>query len=839
VSITENDSFYGGKAILRGLTMQYVDTKITSVNLTQRSSKGKLLVFFLMMMLVCTAYSSAALQNSLLQTGHRERAIVWDVTMTFHSLSSQTDYVVFGEAPDANDGPPVDLYDTVKPPAPMPPFVRVWLNDNLPIPYNLLWRDYRHYPAVSKVWNLSVQWVPSDYVTPTTITISWSRPAVNLSEYDSVQLCTNSGTLLVDMKTNNGYSFECPANVPQTFKIICSGEGNNPPVANPDSYSTNEDTTLTVAAPGVLGNDNDPDNDSLTAIKVTDPSHGSVTLNANGGFTYIPTGNYHGSDSFTYKAYDGVAYSSVVAVTITVNSVNDPPVAYPDSYSTNEDTTLTVPAPGVLGNDVDVDGDTLTAVKITDPSHGTVTLNSNGGLTYIPSANYHGSDSFTYKAYDGVAYSNIATVTITVNSVNDPPVANPDSYSTDEDVVLTVPAPGVLANDGDIDGDSLTAVKVSDPTHGSVNLGSDGGFTYTPAANYHGSDSFTYKDYDGAAYSNVVAVTITVNAVNDPPVAYPDSYSTNEDTTLTVPAPGVLGNDVDVDGDSLTAVKVSDPAHGTVVVNSDGGFTYTPTPSYQGADSFTYKAYDGVAYSNVANVTITVSPVNHPPVAHNDTATVLFDSSNNKINVLANDNDPDGDTLTITGVSAAAHGTTTTDGSFVYYSPTHGYSGPDSFTYTISDGHGGTDTATVTITVQPNAAPLQPPRPTGPPSGKIKTEYTYNATTTDPNNDQVYYQWDWGDGTTSEWLGPYDSGQLTQAKHTWTKKGDYGIKVKAKDSYGAESNWSEPLSITMPLSSHYIMHEFGVLLQLIIRFLRGEFAGMTFLQLLRTEGTWK
>ena len=190
----------------------------------------------------------------------------------------------------------------------------------------------------------------------------------------------------------------------------------------------------------MLANDNDPNGDTITAVKQSEPSHGTVTLNSNGGFTYIPTGNYHGSDSFTYKAYDGSLYSNLATVTITVNSVNDPPVASPDSYSTNEDVTLTIAAPGVLGNDGDVDGDTLTAVKVSDRSHGSLTLNSNGGFTYIPSANYNGADSFTYKAYDGTVYSNTVTVSITINSVNDPPIVTdiPDQTITEGSTFSTI-----------------------------------------------------------------------------------------------------------------------------------------------------------------------------------------------------------------------------------------------------------------------------------------------------------------------------------------------------------------------------------------------------------------
>src|SRR5262249_41723268 len=150
---------------------------------------------------------------------------------------------------------------------------------------------------------------------------------------------------------------------------------------------------------------------------------------------------------------------------ITVTPVNDAPVAVNDSYSTNQNTTLTVAAPGVLANDSDVDGDALTTILVTGPSHGTLTLNSNGSFTYTPATNFSGTDSYTYRANDGQARRNAAPATITVNA-NHPPVAVNDSYSTNEDTALTVAAPGVLANDSDADGNPLTAVLVSGPSHG-------------------------------------------------------------------------------------------------------------------------------------------------------------------------------------------------------------------------------------------------------------------------------------------------------------------------------------------------------------------------------------
>jgi VCBS repeat-containing protein len=260
----------------------------------------------------------------------------------------------------------------------------------------------------------------------------------------------------------------------------------------------------------------------------------------------------------------------------------------------------------VLSNDTDVDGNTLTAIKVSDPTHGTVTLNSNGSFTYTPAANYSGTDSFTYRANDGQANSNTATVNVTITAVNDPPVAVNNVYSTSEDTVLNVAAPGVLSNDTDPDGDNLTAVKVSNPSHGTVTLNSNGSFTYTPTSNYNGTDSFTYRAGDGQANSNTATITITVTAVNDPPVAVIDAYSTGKDIILNVAAPGVLGNDTDVEGSTLTATKMSNPAHGTVTLNGNGSFTYTPSSGYTGTDSFTYRARDGQANSNTVTVKITI-----------------------------------------------------------------------------------------------------------------------------------------------------------------------------------------------------------------------------------------
>src|SRR5207244_3030791 len=150
---------------------------------------------------------------------------------------------------------------------------------------------------------------------------------------------------------------------------------------------------------------------------------------------------------------------------------------------------------------------------------------------------------------------------------------------------------------------------------GTLNFNSNGSFTYTPAANWNGIDTFKYWAFDGQAFSFTATVNLVVRAVNDPPIANNDSYITNEDTPLTVAAPGVLGNDTDIDSTAFTAILVSGPAHGSLTFNADGSFAYTPNANYNGADTFTYKDNDGQADGNTATVTITVNPINDPPVA--------------------------------------------------------------------------------------------------------------------------------------------------------------------------------------------------------------------------------
>ena len=253
---------------------------------------------------------------------------------------------------------------------------------------------------------------------------------------------------------------------------------------------------------------------------------------------------------------------TVATVSVTVTPVNDAPVATNDAAATDEDTPLSVPAPGVLGNDSDVDGDTLSAVVVDGPTHRPPSRSTRTApSTTRPTPTSTGPTPSPTRRTTASLNSNTATVTITVNSVNDAPVATDDSATTNEDTALTVTAPGVLANDGDADGDTLSAALVTDVAHGTLALAADGSFTYTPAANFNGTDTFTYTASDGSVPSTLATVTITVNPVNDAPVAADDVASTNEDTALHVDAPGLLANDTDVENSALTAAVVTGPTH--------------------------------------------------------------------------------------------------------------------------------------------------------------------------------------------------------------------------------------------------------------------------------------
>jgi glucose/arabinose dehydrogenase len=375
--------------------------------------------------------------------------------------------------------------------------------------------------------------------------------------------------------------------------------------------------------------------------------------------------------------------SSNTLATVTVAVKNNLlPQALSQSASATEDQSVAITLAAS-----DPDGASLTYSIVSAPAHGTLSGIA-PNLTYTPAQDYFGADSFTFKANDGLADSNVATVAISVTGVNDAPVAVNGSVTTLEDQPQNI-----TLGASDVDGPSLTYSIVTAPAHGAL-TGAGPNLTYTPAQNYNGADSFAFKANDGLTDSNLATVSISVTAVNDAPVAANRSVTTLEDQPQSITLSAT-----DVDGASLTYAIVARPTHG--VLNGTGAnLTYTPAANYNGPDSFTFRANDGLIDSNLATVSIGVTPVNDAPVATKDSAVTRRNTAV-AISVLANDSDVDGDALTVASFTAPSKGRVTvgTSAKTVTYTPSNGFIGIDTFTYTASDGHGGTATATVTVTV--------------------------------------------------------------------------------------------------------------------------------------------
>jgi VCBS repeat-containing protein len=399
---------------------------------------------------------------------------------------------------------------------------------------------------------------------------------------------------------------------PVTVTITVTPGPNDIPVAAPDAYTIDEDTVLVVPSldTGVLNNDTDGDFEPLTASVLDPPANGTVALNPDGTFTYTPNADYFGVDLFTYRAWDGSDDSQPGTVTITVNPLPDAPFAADDRYFIAPGGSLVVPpAMGVSANDYDPDGQAITASLESQPpaGQGFVLLASEGAFGYNAEG-FHGTTSFTYRVSDGGSFSNVAVVMLVVDAA---PVATGGSYEVHEDTTLVVgAAEGVLSGDADAENDPLTAVVATPPAHGTLSIAPNGSFTYTPAANYFGPDSFTYSTNDGDQSSTPATITITVLAVNDSPVGTADAFDVLFNDRLVVDAAyGVLANDADIDSAALTAALAPDggPLFGVLTFSADGSFVYMPNADYIGPDRFTYFVSDGSLQSMPTTVTLNVT----------------------------------------------------------------------------------------------------------------------------------------------------------------------------------------------------------------------------------------
>jgi gliding motility-associated-like protein len=521
---------------------------------------------------------------------------------------------------------------------------------------------------------------------------------------------------------------------------------NQKPVATADAVTTDEDTPVIF---NVLINDTDDIslNPASVDLNVTSggiqttrtTAQGTFAVDVVGNVTFTPVLNFFGTATIQYTVNDNEGATSDPAdIVVTVNSVNDKPVANPDAKTVNEDNAAVI---NVIGNDTDVDGTIVATTVDLNPAvpgiqtslsvpEGTFSVDASGVVTFVPINNFFGTVVITYTVNDNDgATSDPATITITVNPVNDPPIANNDVASTSQGQAVSL---NVLANDIDVDGTINAATVDLNPGAGGIQttrtvasgtyeVDGTGMVTFTPVGTFSGTSSISYTVQDNAgATSNIATISILVNFVNNAPVANDDAATTNEDTAVSL---NVVSNDTD-DGTINAATVDLNPsvagiqnsittAEGTFTVNGSGVVTFTPSLNFNGTVSITYTVEDNIGEtSNIATITITVTPVNDAPVATNDAATTNEDVPV-MIDVLANDSDVDGtlnpatvdlvvstDEIDRTRTVSQGVFTVSETTGVVTFTPSPNFFGTASTTYNVRDNLGAkSNTATISVTV--------------------------------------------------------------------------------------------------------------------------------------------
>ncbi len=480
----------------------------------------------------------------------------------------------------------------------------------------------------------------------------------------------------------------------------------------PDVVTTTEDTPVLISP---LVNDSAPQTLSLAFVE---PTNGGTASIIGTQLLFTPTLNFNGVTTFTYAALAGTAGGGQAVITVTVLPVNDPPVAGNDSAITPEETPVTI---NLLLNGTDVDGDPITLVNVNQGLHGLVEISGTGVITYTPFAGYHGPDQLSYDISDGQGGIATGLVEINVTEVNRPPVAARDDVLADEDTPVAI---DVLANDTDPNsGDTLQVVNVTQAQSGTVTLLPNGLVQYLPDADYNGPDRFAYTIADNRGLTSIASVSLTVRPVLDVPLPNPVTGATNANQPTGI---NVLSQTVNADNLPLNITGYTQPQSGTVTLQPNGTFWFTPTTGFQGFTEFTYTlGISGTALKaersgfapqadRSARVTIAVGNIT-------DTATIISKTADlsagtrTQLNPLANvncqtarpiTNRPSGlANLVLIGLQRRIGLAAANPDGTVSYTPPPGFSGTDVVTYTVSDGAGCYGTGVITVTV------LAVPRP--------------------------------------------------------------------------------------------------------------------------------
>ena len=527
---------------------------------------------------------------------------------------------------------------------------------------------------------------------------------------------------------DDGAGGAAPATIALTINPI-----NDAPRPVDDVTTVLEDQPLSIVPADLLFNDVDVDDAhaSLTIDGVGNARHGQLSVGPDGRMLFTPDADFHGRAAFDYVVMDAHGAASTATAWIDVAAVNDAPVTAGEQAGTREDVGIVFSSGMLLANDTDADiatdGDSLHISRVDEAQHGSVRLDEQGQVSFLPDADFNGTASFRYWVADKRSAETPATVSVDVAPVNDMPIAYGELFGAQEDSVLSIDPADLLANDTDVDlatnGQVLRVASVSQAQHGQVELLPGGLIKFTPDANFHGQASFDYVVSDGAGGTATAKATLQLAAVNDAPNTHGEFAAGDEDHELAFHSAELLANDEDADtptdGDTLRIAGVFGAENGTVSLDEKGDIHFVPDADFNGPAEFSYVVADrsasdlaaGIGYAVPARVQLKIDPVNDAPVLVGE----LIDSTEDQslrvspALLLANDRDVDSshEELRITAVGHGVHGTVSIDASGgIVFTPSDNYNGAASFDYTVSDGAGGFTTGTATLQVTPvNDAP--------------------------------------------------------------------------------------------------------------------------------------
>ncbi|MBO0196489.1 tandem-95 repeat protein [Vibrio sp. 1403] len=472
------------------------------------------------------------------------------------------------------------------------------------------------------------------------------------------------------------------------------------PVSGNLAYSVDEDGSIRLSQEQLLSQASDVEGDALTASNLSVDGNATVTQNDDGSFTITPDADFNGDIDISFDISDGTNTVQATA-DLTVNPINDLPVPQDQQFSVEEDGTLIFTDADLLTGATDIEGDNLTVEGVSyNGGDGILTDNGNGTYTFAPNENFNGDVNFSFDVSDGTDTVS-ANIDVSVTPVDDAPVSGNLAYSVDEDGSIRLSQEQLLSQASDVEGDALTASNLSVDGNATVTQNDDGSFTITPDADFNGDIDISFDISDG---TNTVQATadLTVNPINDLPVPQDQQFSVEEDGTLQFTDADLLAGATDIEGDDLSVTGISyEGTDGVLTDNGDGTYSFAPNENFNGDVNFSFDVSDGTGTVS-ANVDVSVTPVNDPPVAGSTSYTVHEDNSItiSDAQLLANSSDLEGD-VSIDSVSySGSDGVLQINGDGTYtFSPNENFNGEVTLDVVVADEEGATDATTAGITV--------------------------------------------------------------------------------------------------------------------------------------------